>query len=86
MTAEFAVELVQRAFWMTLLVSGPVLLLGLIVGLLIAFFQAVTSLQEQTLVFVPKIVAMGAAAAFVLPWAVRALVEYARGLFASLPY
>ncbi len=57
-----ALELGRNAFWMTLTTSAPILIIGLVVGLAIAMFQAVTQLQEQTLTFVPKIAAMVIAA------------------------
>ena len=53
-----ALELGRNAFWMAMSTAAPILIIGLVVGLLIAFFQAVTQLQEQTLTFVPKIMAM----------------------------
>ncbi len=80
-----ALSLGRDALWMMLMVSAPVLVIGLIVGLVISLFQAVTQLQEQTLTFVPKIAAMLVAAALFIPWITEQMVEYSRKLFSGLP-
>jgi len=69
---------------MTLIIVGPILVIGMIVGLVISLVQAVTQIQEQTLSFVPKLVAMAAALALVAPWMLQRLVEYTRHLFMSI--
>ena len=76
-----AVNLSREALILTLIVAGPIMAIGLIVGLAVSLFQAVTQLQEQTLSFVPKIVGMGVAAAFFLPWFTTRLVEYTHRLW-----
>ncbi len=76
-----AVDLSRETLLLTLIVAGPIMAIGLIVGLAVSLFQAVTQLQEQTLSFVPKIVGMGAAAAFFLPWFTTKLVEYTHRLW-----
>lgn len=81
-----AIELGRAAFWITVVVSAPVLAIGLLVGLLIALVQAVTQLQEQTLTFVPKIGAMVVAAALFIPWITEQMLEYARRLFSTPPW
>ena len=81
-----ALELGRHAFWMTLVISAPILLIGLAVGFVIAFFQAVTQLQEQSLTFVPKIAAMVVAAAIFGPWIAEEMVEYTREMLGSLPW
>ena len=81
-----AMELGRNALWMTLTISAPILLIGLVVGLLIAFIQAITQLQEQSLTFVPKIAAMGVAAAVFIPWISERIVEYAREMLGGLPW
>ncbi len=81
-----ALELGRSAFWMGLSTSLPILLMGLVVGLAIAMFQAVTQLQEQTLTFVPKIAAMVVAAAIFIPWIVERMVAYAQEMFGSVPW
>jgi flagellar biosynthesis protein FliQ len=83
MTVEQAMDLGRQAVIMILIISGPILLLGLIVGLVISLLQAVTQLHEQTLVFVPKVLAMAAVAIVLTPWMARRLIEYATELFGS---
>jgi flagellar biosynthetic protein FliQ len=76
-----ATDLVRQTLVLALLVSTPMLAIGLIVGIVVSLFQAVTQIQEQTLTFVPKIVAMVAAAIFLFPWMGHAMVEYASQMF-----
>lgn len=77
---ESTVELIREALFITLKIAGPILLAGLIVGLVISLLQSVTSIQDQTLSFVPKIVVMIVAAAILIPWIAHRLVEYAADL------
>ena len=81
-----AIELGRGAFWMAISTSAPVLVIGLVVGLLISFFQAVTQLQEQTLTFVPKIGAMVVAAGIFIPWIANRMVSYAQDMFGTTPW
>ena len=81
-----ALEMGRHAFWMTLIISGPILVIGLAVGLALAFFQAITQLQEQSLTFVPKIAAMVVAAAFFIPWIAEQMIEYTRDMLGTSPY
>jgi len=81
-----ALEIGRYALWMTLIISGPILLIGLIVGLTLAFFQAVTQLQEQSLTFVPKIMAMVGAAVVFIPWITEQMVTYTREMLGTLPW
>jgi flagellar biosynthetic protein FliQ len=83
-TAE-AVDLLRNAVLMTLLIVGPILVIGMVIGLLISLVQAVTQIQEQTLTFVPKIFAMAAALILVSPWMLTRLLEYTHQLFTTLP-
>ena len=76
-----AVDLSREALVITLIVAGPIMAIGLLVGLAVSIFQAVTQLQEQTLSFVPKIVGMGVAAALFMPWFTTRLVEYTHRLW-----
>lgn len=78
---ESAVELVREALIITLKIAAPILLAGLVVGLVVSLLQSVTSIQDQTLSFVPKIVVMVVAAALLIPWVAQRLVEYASDLF-----
>jgi flagellar biosynthesis protein FliQ len=83
MDVDQASNLVRQALLLALLVSSPLLVIGLVVGLIISLFQAVTQIQEQTLVFVPKIAAMVAIAIFVLPWITSHLIAFAREMFSN---
>jgi flagellar biosynthesis protein FliQ len=83
MNVEDATELVRHALLMTLLISAPILMIGLVVGIVISLLQALTQIQEQTLTFVPKIVAMIAVTVALLPWVGRHLMEYTSTLFMS---
>ena len=76
-----ATDLVRHTLILALLISTPMLAIGLVVGVVVSLFQAVTQIQEQTLTFVPKIVAMVAAAIFLFPWMSHHMVEYAREMF-----
>jgi len=79
-------ELGRNAFWMALTTSAPILIVGLVVGLVISLFQAVTQLQEQTLTFVPKVAAMVVAAAVFIPWIAEQMVEYTREMISTMPW
>src|SRR3954453_9841010 len=78
-----AVDLVRHSLIMALTVSAPMLLIGLVVGIAISLLQAVTQIQEQTLSFIPKIVAMVAAAIMLAPWTAQRLMDYSREMFTS---
>lgn len=78
-----ALEIGRDAFWMALVTSAPILVIGLVVGLVISLFQAVTQLQEQTLTFVPKIAAMVVAGAIFIPWIAEQMITYARRMFGA---
>jgi flagellar biosynthetic protein FliQ len=84
-TAVFAADLIRRAVMMTLLVSAPLLVSALLVGLLVTLIQAVTQLQEQTLTFLPKLATMALVFVLVLPWMLRELVEFVLLALRSLP-
>jgi flagellar biosynthetic protein FliQ len=81
-----ALDMGRSALLMTLTASAPILVMGLLVGLVIALIQAVTQLQEQTLQFVPKIVAMVIAALVFIPWIAARLLEYAETMFGEPPF
>jgi flagellar biosynthetic protein FliQ len=78
-----AVELVQHTLVLALLISAPMLVIGLVVGIAVSLFQAVTQIQEQTLTFVPKIAAMIGSAVILLPWIAHRLMEYAAAMFST---
>ncbi len=85
MTPLDAVTLGQNAITITLLLSAPLLLVGMAVGLMIAIFQATTQIQEMTLTFVPKIVAVMLALLFFSSWMLIKLNDYTKDLFLSIP-
>ena len=85
MTTDFVVGLVTEAVKLMLLISAPVLIVGLVVGVAISLFQAVTQIQEMTLVFVPKIVAVMVVLVAALPWMINLLVTYTHNLIANIP-
>jgi flagellar biosynthetic protein FliQ len=76
-----AIDLLRDAMLVTLVIVGPILLLGMVIGLIISLVQAVTQIQEPTLAFVPKIFAMAMAVIIVMPWMFQRLIEYTRHLF-----
>ena len=83
MDVSQACDLLRETLLLTLTTAAPLLVIALVVGLVISLIQAVTQIQEQTLVFVPKIVAMVAAAIVVMPWISERLLDYARVMFAA---
>ena len=85
MTPETVMTVSQRALEMTLLLSAPLLLTALLVGLLVGIFQAATQINEMTLSFIPKLLAMTAALALAGPWMLKILISYTRELFESIP-
>lgn len=85
MTALQAISLGQDAVYITLLLSAPPLAVGLIVGLAIAVFQATTQIQEMTITFVPKIVAVLFSLLFFASWMLIKLVDYTQDLLARMP-
>jgi flagellar biosynthesis protein FliQ len=85
MTQDTVVNLATQAMTLALEIAGPVLLLGLIIGLLVSIFQAVTSIQEQSLTFIPKIVGVAVLILVLGPWMLDQLVSYAQNLYSSIP-
>jgi len=85
MTAEFIVGIMAETLKVTLLISAPALLVGLVIGVGVSLFQAVTQIQEMTLVFVPKIVGVMITVVIVLPWMINLLVSFTHNLFTNIP-
>ena len=83
MTQDLAIEVGREALFMVMLVAAPMLGLGLIVGVIVSIFQATTQIQEQTLVFVPKIIATFVAILLFGPWILGMMVDYTREIFTS---
>ena len=85
MTPEVVIGLVQQALEVTLLVSAPLLLAALATGLVVSVFQAATQINEMTLSFIPKLIAVFAAVVLAGPWMVSVLVDFTRRLLGSIP-
>lgn len=85
MTEEFVISLGRQALLTVLLVSGPILVLGLAAGLIVSIFQATTQINEQTLTFIPKIVVVLVAVVLFGPWMHHTLIDFAQTVFAKIP-
>lgn len=85
MSAQSVLTMGQEALLMLLMVSAPVLGAALVVGLLVSLFQAVTQINEATLAFVPKLLAVVAVFAIAGPWMLTMLVEYIRRMLEAIP-
>ncbi len=85
MDSAMVVELAREALWMTMLISAPLLAVGLAIGLLVGIFQAATSINEQTLSFIPKVVCMGITMAIAGSWMINTMVDYTKGIFVRIP-
>ena len=81
LSLQDATDLIRHTLVLALVVSAPMLLIGLAVGIIVSLLQAVTQIQEQTLTFIPKIVAMVAAAILLMPWMSQRLLEYSAAIF-----
>ena len=85
MTQDDVVNLVVDAMSLALKVALPILLVTLVVGLAVSIFQAVTQIQEQTLTFIPKVVAMALVIVIAGPWLLGQIVSYTQNLYQSIP-
>lgn len=85
MSFALVVELARGALLVALKLAGPLLIIALVVGLVVSVIQAVTQIQEQTLSFVPKLIAVSAAFLMLLTWMLHIIVAYTSDLFRSLP-
>jgi flagellar biosynthetic protein FliQ len=84
-TPDLVVNLVQQALQVGILVAAPMLLAALVAGLIVSVFQAATQINEMTLPFVPKLLALFAAAVLAGPWMLGLMVDFTRRLFSSIP-
>ena len=84
MSNEFVLTLAERGIFTILLVAGPILLLALAVGLLVSIFQATTQIQEQTLAFIPKIIAVLIGVVVFGPWMLTKLMEFTTDLYQNI--
>ncbi len=85
MTTNFVIDLGRESIMTTLIIVGPVVAVGFIVGLIVSLFQAVTQLHEVTIGFVPKIVAISAALLFFGNWMLNHLLTYTQRIFTGIP-
>ena len=85
MTPETVIAMGRTALEVTLMVSAPLLLVALIIGLVVSIFQAATQINEQTLSFIPKLLAVFATLVIAGPWMLEQMLDYIRALFMSIP-
>lgn len=86
MSSEFVISIAERSVMTILLICGPILIISLVVGLVISIFQATTQIQEQTLAFVPKIVAVLVAIVFFGPWMLSQILTFTQDIFGNLSH
>ena len=84
MSEDAVLEIGRNGIWVVLQLAGPIMAAGLLIGLLIALFQALTTIQEMTLTFVPKILVIFAALIFFLPFMMRTLKEFTQQLYSLI--
>jgi flagellar biosynthesis protein FliQ len=85
MTVDFIVGIMAETIRITLMISAPVLIVGLVVGVVISLLQAVTQVQEMTLVFVPKIVVCLITLVAALPWMINVLISFTQNILSNIP-
>ena len=85
MNPEFAVEMVKTMVFQALMLAAPILITALVIGLGVSLFQAVTSIHEQTLSFVPKVLAIVVVLVIALPWMMRSAMEFTTTLIEKMP-
>lgn len=86
MSVELLNQIARQTFETILLVGAPVLLVSMVIGLMISVFQTITSLQEMTITFVPKIIAVFVTLLIALPWMVKVLVGFTKSIFENIPF
>lgn len=84
MTIEFVVDICRKAVQTALLMAAPMLLAGMIVGLIVSIFQAATQINEQTLTFIPKIAAVFITLLLMTPWLIQTMTSFATAIFTSI--
>ncbi len=84
MTPEFAIDLGRKAVETVLLIAAPMLLASLVIGLLVSIFQAATQINEQTMTFIPKIVAVLVTLLLFAPWLIKVLLAFSTGIFEGI--
>lgn len=84
MSQAQVLSIVRSALYMVILLSAPMAIFGLVVGIIVSIFQAVTQINEQTLVFIPKIIAIIVALILFGPWMLNTMVDFTNGIFRSI--
>jgi len=85
MTPDLVIKIMLDALKVAILLAAPVLIFGLVAGLIISMLQAVTQIHEMTLAFIPKIIAVIIAIVIFFPWMLNVIVDFTRNLFTNLP-
>ena len=85
MDAQEAINLGREALWTALIIGSPVLVAGMIVGLVVGLFQTLTQIQEQSVAFVPKIIVMLLVLSAALPWLIAQMLQYTSNLIGGIP-
>jgi len=85
MNPAYATDLLKMLMTSAVTLAAPILLTAMVIGLAVSLFQSVTSIQEQTLTFVPKVLAIVALLILLMPWMLRTLVEFAAGMISKMP-
>ena len=85
MNPEFAVELIKGTIWQAVMLASPILMAAMTIGLSVSLFQAVTSIHEQTLSFVPKVAAIISVIVVLVPWQLRTMTEFTIAVFQRIP-
>ena len=85
MTPEFVTGFLSEGIKTTILLASPMLLAGLVVGLIVSIFQAATQINEMTMTFIPKILAVGLALLVFFPWMLQIMIDFVRNLFINIP-
>jgi flagellar biosynthetic protein FliQ len=85
MTPEFIVDMAKKSLEVTIMVSAPMLGFGLVIGVAVSIFQAVTSIQEMTLTFIPKILGVMVAVVLFFPWMLQILMSFTSEIFMNIP-
>jgi flagellar biosynthetic protein FliQ len=85
MNAAFAADLLKTLMTNAVALAAPILITAMVIGLAVSLFQSVTSIQEQTLTFVPKALAIVAVLIVLMPWMLRTLVEFTAGMIGKMP-
>ena len=85
MNPEFAIDVIKEMMFVCVKLVSPLLITGMVIGLLISLFQSVTSIQEQTLTFFPKALGVAMLLVFLMPWLLRNVMDFATGMIERMP-